>query len=216
MAVKKTPSKKVASTTSKKERKAAPERAAEKKGTSKKSPPGPRPAQRAAPAAKAKPAESAPSKKTTARRAPGSPPIEKTRVVFPMALYEVQKEAIKAPIKEHELEWNFLGAGKGLYKREDGGVHCFTQFKDDGVHYSVWGEDKKAVGALLATWRTILGESGWSQATATGQEAAVAEAEQKESDAVRLWRLGEPQRRPGEPDLFFEKRRAEWQAKRPG
>lgn len=132
-----------------------------------------------------------------------------------MDIYEAHKDAMKAPFKEHALKWNFLGEGKGLYKRPDGGVHCFTQFKDDGVHYSIWGDDKKAVGEILATWRLVLGEEGWARATASGEQAAVAEQAQQESEALKLWKMAEPQRRAGEPDLFFNKRLAEWQAKKP-
>jgi len=195
--------------------KSAATKAPARKAAVKKAPASKGPA--AKPASK-KPAQQAPSakgKKVVARRPPGSPPIQKTRVVVPMDFYEPNKDAIKAPFKKHELKWNFLGEGKGLYKRADGGVHCFTQFKDDGLHYSIWGDDKKAVGDVLSTWRALLGEARWSQASASGEEAAAAELKEKESEAVQLWKLGEPQRRPGEPELFFQKRIAEWQSKRP-
>ena len=162
-------------------------------------------------AKKAAAAKRAPAK----RRPPGAPPIERTRVVIPMDVYEPQKDAIKAPLKGAELKWNFLGEGKGLYKRADGGVHCFTQFLDDGVHYSLWGDDKPAVNGILSAWRSLLGEEAYAKATTRGDQAAAQEQQQKESEALRLWRLGEPQRRPGEPDLFFQKRLAEWQARRP-
>jgi len=152
-----------------------------------------------------------------AAKAPAAPrvPVEKTRVVVPMDVYDARKDDVKAPLKEAALKWNFLGEGKGLYKREDGGVHCFVQFRDDGVHYSVWGADKPAWERILAAWRALLGEEGWAKATATGVEATQAERAQQESEAVRLWKMAEPQRRPGEPDLFFRKRLAEWEAKRP-
>lgn len=156
-----------------------------------------------------------PARKPAARRPPGSPPVERTRVVVPMDVYEANKDAIKAPFKEHGLKWSFLGEGKGLYKTPDGGVHCFTQFKDDGVHYSVWGDDAAVKGAILDRWRDVLGEALWERATARGEEAVAAEKAQAESEAMRLWRLAEPQPRPGEPDFFLKKRRAEWEAKKP-
>lgn len=156
-----------------------------------------------------------PAKKPAARRPPGAPPVEKTRVVIAMDVYEPNKDAIKAPFKEHGLKWNFLGEGKGLYKLPDGGVHCFTQFKDDGVHYSVWGENAAVKNAILDHWRHLLGEAGWTKATTSGEAATAAEQAQAESDAMRLWKLAEPQARPGEPEFFLKKRIAEWQAKKP-
>lgn len=140
-------------------------------------------------------------------------PVEKVRVVIPMAVYDPRKDEIKAPIKAAALKWNFLGEGKGLYKRD--GLHVFTQFMDDGVHYSVWGDDKPAVKALLDAWRAMLGDSVFQQAQAAGEAAVKAEAQEKESEALRLWKLQEPQRRPGEPDFFFKKRVDEWAAKKP-
>lgn len=166
-------------------------------------------------AAAAPPADDAPPPKKAPRRPTGAPPVEKLRVVVPMDVYEPNKDAIKAPLKEHGLKWNFLGAGKGLYKRPDGGVHCFTQFQDDGVHYSVWGDDAAAKEEILGAWRGLLGEDAWTRATAQGEKASVAEAQHAESEAMRLWRMAKPQARPGEPEFFLKKRIAEWQAKRP-
>ena len=189
-------------------KKAAPKRSAPKKAPAGKLTIAKKPAP--------KPAKAAGPKKAPAK-APAAPRtlVEKTRVVIGMDFYEPHKDAIKAPFKEHALKWNFLGEGKGLYKRADGGVHCFTQFKDDGVHYSLWGADKAACEKILAAWRKLLGDEMWAKATATGEEAVAAEKAQEESEATRLWKLAEPQRRPGEPDLFYQKRLAEWQAKRP-
>ena len=192
---------------------ATPERA--RKAAAKKPPPKKAPAKKAAPAKK--PAKLAAPGKAVKPARPREPraPVERFRVVVPMDVYEPNKDAVKAPLKERGLKWTFLGQGQGLYKREDGGVHCFTQFKDDGVHYSLWGEDKAARDGILADWRRVLGEERFAQATASGEQAAAAEKRQEESEALRLWRLAEPQRRPGEPDFFFQKRMAEWQAKRP-
>lgn len=167
------------------------------------------------PAAKKAAAPPASAKKPAPKRDPSKGPVVKTRVVVPMDVYDAQKEAVKAPFREHEMKWNFLGEGRGLYKRLDNGVHCFVQFKDDGVHYSVWGDDAKRRDAILAAWRKILGEAGWTKATASGEAAVQAEAAQVESEALKLWRMQEPQPRAGEPEFFLKKRRDEWLAKRP-
>jgi hypothetical protein len=179
--------------------------------------PPPKPAKKAATSKAPRP------KKVPATKPPAAakrPPVErarveKTSVVIPLDYYEPHKDAIKAPLKEHGLKWTFLGEGKGLYKREKE-VHCFTQFKDDGVHYSIWGDDKAAVRAILDAWRALAGEDRFAGFTASGRQAAAAESQRNESDELRLWRLGEPQRRPGEPDFFYQKRVDEWKARRPG
>lgn len=177
------------------------------------SPSAPR-AKRATPSASA-PEVAAPAKKAPApKRDPALGPVVKTRVVIPIAYYEPNKDAIKAPFKANGMKWNYLGEGKGLYKRERD-IHCFTQFMDDGVHYSVWGDDKKGAQAVLDAWRALAGEATWAAWLAAGEGARVAEAEVKESEAVKLWKLQEPQRRTGEPDLFYHKRRDEWMAKKP-
>lgn len=166
-----------------------------------------------APARKAAASPSEPDSTATAQPAEKKPPVHKERVVFPKDVYEPHKDAIKAPFKEHGLKWNYLGEGKGLYKRD--GLHVFAQFLDDGTHYSLWGEDQPAVKAILAAWEKLLGRSFLQEATAAGEAAAQAEEQEKESEAMRLWKLQEPQRRAGEPDFFYTKRVAEWQAKKP-
>lgn len=140
-------------------------------------------------------------------------PVEKERVVFPKDLYEARKDDIKAPLKERGLKWQYLGEGKGRYAKE--GVNLFAQFLDDGVHYSLWGDDRATVQALLKAWRDMLGDSIFQQAKAAGEQAVVAETQQKESEALSFWKLQEPQRRAGEPDFFFKKRMDEWMAKKP-
>lgn len=168
-------------------------------------------------ASKEKPEPKPAAKKTAAKKAAApaaqQTPVQKTRVVFPKDVYEPQKDDIKAPFKAHELKWNYLGEGKGLYKKE--GVNVFTQFLDDGTHYSLWGSDKRTVADILAQWEKLLGRSFVQQAQAAGEAAVAAEKKEQESEAMRLWRLQEPQRRPGEPDFFFKKRTDEWLAKRP-
>lgn len=198
--------------TSKKDpaKKAAPEKEPPKRAASTKAP-----AKRAAPrkvvppaAPEAAPVEAPPAKPEA------KAPVHKERVVVPMDLYDARKDEVKAPFKEHGLKWKFLGEGKGLYQKE--GVNVFVQFKDDGVHYDVWGADQPTVDAILAAWRRLLGAKGFAASLEAGTEARAEEAAVVESDAMRLWRLGKPQPRPGEPDFFFKKRMAEWDAKRPG
>lgn len=162
-------------------------------------------------AAKAEPAEAAPRPKRTP--APPQPPVEKQRVVFPKDVYEARKDEIKAPLKDRGLKWQYLGEGKGRYAKE--GVNLFAQFLDDGVHYSLWGSDRATIDGLLGAWRAMLGDSIFQEAVSQGAQAAVVEAQEKESDALRFWKLQEPHRRPGEPELFFKKRLAEWEAKKP-
>lgn len=176
------------------------------------------PAKKAAKKASVKKAAKAPKEKPAPEKAAkpkatSKAPVHKERVVFPKDVYEPNKDAIKAPFKEHALKWNYLGEGKGLYKRD--GLHVFAQFLDDGTHYSLWGDDQPAVKAILAAWEKLLGRSFVQEAQAAGEAAAKAEEKEKESEAMRLWKLQEPQRRPGEPDFFFTKRVAEWQAKKP-
>ena len=189
---------------------AASRKAPAKKAAPKKEP-APKPAPKKAAAPAKKPAPAKPKPKAPAEK---RGPIQKTRVVFPKDFYEPNKDEIKAPFKAHGLKWSYLGEGKGLYKREKE-VHCFAQFLDDGTHYSLWGDDKKTVNEILGAWRVLAGEAQWARFTAAGESATRAEAQAQESEAVRLWRLQEPQPRPGEPDLFFQKRRGEWLAKKP-
>ena len=188
----------------------APGKAPAKKVAAKKAPPK-KASVKEAPAPAAPPAE-APAKP---KRTPAAPraPVSKERVVVPKDAYEARKDEIKAPLKEHGLKWQYLGEGKGRYHKE--GVNLFVQFLDDGVHYSLWGDDQATVKAIVAAWRALLGEAVFAQAAAQGVEAERQEEAQKESDAIRLWKLQEPQPRPGEPDFFFRKRVEEWQAKRP-
>lgn len=149
-----------------------------------------------------------------AKRDPSLGPVVKTRIVFPKDYYEPNKDEIKAPFKAHGLKWNYLGEGKGLYKK-DKEVHCFAQFLDDGTHYSIWGDDKAAVEEILKAWRVLAGEALYAKFTSAGEAATETEAAVKESEELRLWKLGEPQPRPGEPEFFLKKRRDEWLAKKP-
>ncbi|HEX2022301.1 MAG TPA: hypothetical protein VHH36_06275 [Candidatus Thermoplasmatota archaeon] len=201
-----------AAATEKPTKKAAPKKAPAKAAKPKEEAPvAPAPAEGAAAPAK-KAAKKAAAPKASSAKAP-KPPVERTRVALPKDLYEPRKDEIKAPLKEQGLKWQYLGEGKGRYHKD--GVNVFTQFLDDGVHYSVWGDDKAAVRTLLDAWRKLLGDEAYAKATARGEEAVKAEEAQQESEALRLWRLQEPQRRPGEPDFFFKRRMDEWTAKKP-
>lgn len=173
------------------------------------------------PRAKKEPAEGAepPAKRPRAKKAAvppaPAPPAERTRVVVPSDLYEERKDALKGVLKGHDLKWQYLGPGKGRYHKE--GVHVFLQFAQSGAaDYTVWGEDEATVRDVLGKWRALLGDDAWAKATAGGEQAAAEEKREEESDAMRLWRLQEPQPRAGEPEFFLRKRREEWLARRPG
>lgn len=188
------------------------------KKASKKAPLPKKAAAKKAPAPKKAAApEPAAKKAPTPTKKAAKPPVQKTKVIVPHDVYEAKKDELKAPLKAREMKWSYLGedAGgkRGLYKTE--GLHVFAHFKDDGVHYDVWGDDKAGVAAVLSSWRKTLGDAIMDAAKAAGATAAVEEKAAQESEALKLWRLQEPQRRPGEPDFFLEKRRAEWQATKP-
>lgn len=150
--------------------------------------------------------------KKAARRPADAPPVAKRLVAFPKEAYEARKDEVKAPLKEHGLKWQYLGEGQGRYHKE--GVNVFVRFKDDSVHYALWGEDAATLDAILAAWRTAFGVEATAEAPKDPAPVAAA-APAEESEALRLWRIQEPQRRPGEPDLFFAKRTDEWRARRP-
>lgn len=159
-----------------------------------------------------------PTKKAAAKKPAPAPAaqaganVEKRNYLIPKDVYDTQKDAIKAPIKQHGLKWQYLGEGKGRYHKE--GVNLFVQFQDDGVHYALWGSDAQTTDALVEAWRALLGEPALAAASEEGAAVVEAAKEEEESDALRLWRLQEPHRRPGEPDFFFEKRLQEWRAKK--
>lgn len=153
--------------------------------------------------------------------APKAAPSEKPAgtgkqdVVFPKAFYDERKDEIKAPFKQHKLKWQYMGEGRGRYHKE--GVSVFVLFADEKVHYSISGADRTTIDAMLAAWKEQLGADVLQEARASGEVAAAEKAKEPEpeSEEMRLWRLQEPQRRPGEPDFFLRKRTEEWQARRP-
>ncbi|GEM_PF-5941915 len=191
----------------------ATKKAPVKKEPAKKAPAKKAPAKQAAPKKAAAPAKKAPAQKAAAK----GPSFPVESIVIPMDVYEPNKDAIKAPIKDLGMKWSYLGEDtegkKGIYRRDD--LNVFAHFKDDGVHYTLRGQNHDEAKKLLAAWRGILGSRAMAAAKEAGAEAAAKQEAAQESEALRLWRLQEPQPRPGEPDFFLQKRKAEWQAKRP-
>ncbi|MEA3200017.1 MAG: hypothetical protein QOE90_1445 [Thermoplasmata archaeon] len=178
-------------------------------------------------AKKAAPKKAAP-KKTPAKKAAApqpqrqpkpsaGPQIPARTFVIPHDAYEANKDAIKAPMKARGMKWSYLGEDaegkRGIYR--DDAINVFAHFMDDGVHYTLRGKDQEAADGLLSAWRGILSAKLMDKAKEAGQQAAAQEQAQQESEAVKLWRLQEPQRRPGEPDFFYDKRVAEWKAQKP-
>jgi hypothetical protein len=176
----------------------APAKAAEKKAKPARAP-------RAKKAAKAEPATEAPAAAT----APEAKKPERHRRIFPHAVYEPNKDVVKAPLKDLGMKWQYLGQGKGRYAGE--GVQAFVQYTDTGADFTVWGPDDAAVKKILDAWNAAFPAAESAAATQEKKEAEAAE-----SEAMRLWRLAEPQRRPGEPEGFFRRRREEWERQKPG
>lgn len=162
--------------------------------------------------AAATPADAAAAVESAAATAP---PQGKRDVALAKTLYDEQKDAIKAPFKKHGLKWQYLGEGKGRYHKD--GVSVFVLFADDQVHYSLSGSDRATQDAILDAWKDLLGADALAEAGKKGEQAAAEQARQPEpeSEEMRLWRLQEPQRRPGEPDFFYRKRTEEWNARKP-
>lgn len=169
----------------------------------------------------AAPAKERPSRKAAAKAPKAAPPEPegapakggRTNVVFPMDVYQERKDEIKAPFKEHGLKWKFLGEGKGRYVKE--GVDVFVQFGEDGAHYALSGTDRATIDAILAVWKEGFGARFLEEAEAAGEVAAEAQVAEALSEEMRIWKLGEPQRRAGEPDYFFKRRTEEWLARKP-
>lgn len=158
-------------------------------------------------------AAAAAPKKDKAKSVPPGPGAPKDRVLFPKDVYEANKDAIKAPLKAHGFAWQYLGEGKGRYHRDH--VAIFVEFKDEGTDYHIRYTDNAVVDALLREWKRILGADAFAAAKREAVEAEQAEAAKAESEAVALWRLGEPKRREGEPETFYKRRLDEWLARKP-
>ncbi|HLE96730.1 MAG TPA: hypothetical protein VI997_05100 [Candidatus Thermoplasmatota archaeon] len=122
------------------------------------------------------------------------------RMRIPIATYEAAKDAFKAPVKAQGLKWQYLGPGQGRYF--DDKVAIFAKFGDN-VDYSLRG-DAKRVQQIVDEWRRL----GAADVTETAQA-------EDESAALKAWKLDEPVRRPGEPEGFLNRRRAEWEARKP-
>ena len=123
------------------------------------------------------------------------------RLLFPYDAYDRHKDAIKAQMKDAGLRFQFLGRGQGRYHSDEANV--FARFGDDVVDYTLRG-DAALVERLAASWRE-LGARDFTEEAKAEEEAA----------EVKAWRLEMPLRRPGEPESFFKKRLAEWEARKP-
>lgn len=123
------------------------------------------------------------------------------RLIFPIGLYSEKKDAIKAALKEHDLKFQYMGAGQGRYF--DDKVTIFAKWGDVNADYTLRG-DAGVVEALSTAWKAL----GATDFTEEGKA-------QEEAAEVKAWKLEEPQRRPGEPDFFFRKRVGEWDARDP-
>lgn len=170
---------------------------------------------RAAPKDGATPAR---ARKAAAPRAESSaparaPPAVVERVVFPRALYDERKDEIKAPLKERGLKWQFLGEGRGRYHAE--GVAVFVQQSPEGADFTLRASDEAAGRAIVDAWRRIAGAAAFAAAKEQAREVVQEEKAAARSEATRLWELARPLRRPGEPEGFYRRRLAEWEAQRP-
>lgn len=158
----------------------------------------------AGPATAAKPKRAAKPKAEGAEKAaPKGPkyPGPVVRLVFPIGTYSANKDAVKAVLKEFDLKFQYMGAGQARYY--DDRVTIFAKWGDVHADYTIRG-DAAIVEKISTAWKTL----GATDFTEEGKA-------QEESEALKAWRLEEPQPRPGEPEFFLKKRRAEWEARDP-
>lgn len=123
-----------------------------------------------------------------------------------MSTYEPNKDAIKKPFKDLGMKWQFLGEGRGRYATK--GVQAFVQFAEAGADFTVWGEDAKKVKKILDAWEPFRSKEFTKEVLSAEKDLALEEA-------VRTWELSRPTRQPGEPETFFARRLAEWEARDP-
>lgn len=133
------------------------------------------------------------------------------RVLFPMSYYSENKDAVKAPIKELDLSWQFLGREggdtKGRYTGE--GVQVFAKYTDEHADFTISGDDEGKIQTILDAWDEM------PTLTPEEDEVPPSPAEQEEAKEVRVWRFKKPTQRPGEPDALFERRLEAWQEEDP-
>ncbi|MHB8604614.1 MAG: hypothetical protein ACYDCK_05110 [Thermoplasmatota archaeon] len=184
-------------------KKSSAKNVASKKGaTSKKV--GARKKPAAGPSVKKKPARPKPGTAASGATAvDGRPAAKPVRYVFPIEVYEPNKDAIKAPIKELGLKWQYLGSGKGRYWGY--GINIFAQFGDT-ASFSIRTHDDKMRQKLI---------DAWAKYPNVAAETEKKEAKAAIDSALGEWELAKPTPRSGEPDFFFKKRLAEWEAKDP-
>jgi hypothetical protein len=127
------------------------------------------------------------------------------RVLFEMSYYSDNKDAVKAPLKELGLDWQFLGRESGTTKgRYSGdGVSVFVMYTDDHADFTVQGDDGDKRQRILDAWSDM--------PTVDPEEAGPRPGEGEEPTEVRVWKFKEPTRRPGEPEALYERRLAAWE-----
>lgn len=123
-----------------------------------------------------------------------------------MTTYEPNKDAIKKPLKDLGMKWQFLGEGRGRYATK--GAQAFVQFAEAGADFTVWGEDAKKVKKILDAWEPFRSKE-------FTKEVLSAEGDLALEEAVRTWNLSKPSRQSGEPETFFARRIAAWEASDP-
>lgn len=131
------------------------------------------------------------------------------RVLFDISYYSENKDAVKAPLKEQDLSWQFIGregsTTKGRYSGE--GVSVFVMYTDEHADFTVKGSDEERKQAILDAWDGM--------ETLDPEEAGPTPAEQEASKEVRVWEFKKPVQRPGEPDALFERRLEAWKEEDP-
>lgn len=147
--------------------------------------------------AEAKTPKEKPAPKPKGPKYPG--PV--VRLLFPNAVYVEHKDRVKEEIKDEGLGFQFLGRGQGRYF--DDKVSIFAKWGEEAADFTLRG-DAKVVEKLAASWRA-LGAHDYTEEAKAEEEAA----------EVRAWKLEKPVQRAGEPEFFFKKRLAEWEAQRP-
>jgi hypothetical protein len=134
------------------------------------------------------------------------------RIRFDMGLYSDNKSAIKAPIKDQDLTWQFLGREqgntKGRYSGDD--VEVFALYTDEHADFTVQGTDEEAIEAILSAWDEFPHEE-----VDEDEEEIASPADEEEEVEVAVWKFKKPTRRPGEPEHFYERRLEDWKAKDP-
>ncbi len=133
------------------------------------------------------------------------------RILFPMSFYSDNKADVKAPFKELDLSWQFLGREggdtKGRYSGE--GVQVFAKYTDRHADFTISGSDEGKIEQILDAWAEM--------PTVEPEEDAAppSPAEEQEAKEVRVWRFKKPDQRPGEPDALYQRRLDAWKDEDP-